>query len=258
MRKLLQIEFLKVSGYTAFKILMLGYFLAATTLFLSLHNFSFGPFQIFGQETLKFPYVWQNVAFVGKFLNLGLGIVIILLIGNEFSFGTAKQNLIDGLSRKQLVISKYLLLIIIALSATVFMFFVALIMGWANSVTISSSLVFKNVSFMLSYFLHAVGLMSLAAFIAYLFRKTAIATMFFLAYVVFLEAVLRLSIDADFTKYFPSRAISNLISTPYADFVSGMDLQLQNEAWNVYMLLVLFYAFAFFLLSIRIVNRRSL
>ncbi|GEM_PF-6840820 len=258
MNKLLKIEYAKVSGYAAFKILMLGYFLAAATLFLSLHNFSFGPFQIFGQETLKFPYVWQNVAFVGKFLNLGLGIVIILLIGNEFSFGTAKQNLIDGLSRRQLVISKYLLLLVIALGATVFMFFVALIMGWANSVTITGDLIFKNVAFMLSYFLHAFGLMSMAAFIAYLFRKTAIATMFFLAYAVFMEAILRLSIDADFTRYFPSKALSNLISTPYADLVSGMDLQLQNVAWNEYMLPALFYALLFFLLSMQVVKKRSL
>lgn len=254
----MQIEYVKVSGYTAFKILMLGYFLAATALFLSLHNFSFGPFQIFGQETLKFPYVWQNVAFIGKFLNLGLGIVMILLIGNEFSFGTAKQNLIDGLSRTQLVISKYLLLLVIAFGATAFMFFVALIMGWANSVTSTSALIFMNSGFMLSYLLHAIGLMSMAAFIAYLFRKTAIATMFFLAYAVFMEAILRMSIDADFTRYFPSKTLSNLISTPYADLVSGMDLQLQSEAWNEYMLIAVLYAHLFFLLSVRIVKRRSL
>ncbi len=258
MKKLFRIEYLKISSYQAFKILFAGYFLASAVLFFSLHNFSFGPFQLFGHETLKFPYVWQNVAFIGKYLNLGLGIIIALLIGNEFSFGTIRQNLIDGLSRNELVYAKYLLVLLFSLIATIFIAIIALILGYINSVVISPALLFKNIGFLFSYFIHTIGLLSIAAFIGFLFRKTAISILFFLSYTVFLEAILRSSMKADFTRYFPSKALNNLISTPYADFISGLDVPLQVSPWNIYIPVVLGYSLLFFVLTLRLMNKNSL
>lgn len=262
MKHLLNIEYRKVANYNAFKILLLGYLVAVVGLFLSLHNFSLGPLELFGQETLKFPYVWQNVAFIGKYFNLGLGILVILLIGNEFSFNTARQNVIDGLRRHDLVVSKYLVVLLLVAVSVLIMAIIGVLLGVINSVNYNLSLMVKDTGYLLGFGAHTFALLSLAAFIAYLFRKTAIAILFFLSYAVFVEAIFRGIIDAGFTKYFPSKSINSIINTPYVEIVAQMsensDITLQTSPWNEFLPIAVAYGIIFFILSIVLVKRRNL
>ena len=46
-------------------------------------------------------------------------------MANEYSNKTLKQNLIDGLSKKEFVLSKFYTVVLFALMSTVFVFFVS-------------------------------------------------------------------------------------------------------------------------------------
>ncbi len=47
-----------------------------------------------------FAHTWQTTSYVGGWLLLLPGLLLILLITNEFSFRTHRQNIIDGWARK--------------------------------------------------------------------------------------------------------------------------------------------------------------
>ena len=57
----------------------------------------------------NFPYIWHfNTWVAALFKALFLAIVIVSMMANEYSNKTIKQNLIDGLSKKEFVLSKFL------------------------------------------------------------------------------------------------------------------------------------------------------
>ena len=62
-------------------------------------------------------------------LNIVLGIIVIFVISNEYSFKTMRQNLIDGLNRNQLFVSKLLLISILTFLSTLVVYLSGLIAG---------------------------------------------------------------------------------------------------------------------------------
>jgi hypothetical protein len=48
----------------------------------------------------NFPFIWHFNTYIAAILKLFLAIVIVSMMANEYSYGTLKQNLIDGLSKK--------------------------------------------------------------------------------------------------------------------------------------------------------------
>ncbi|MDX1686059.1 MAG: ABC transporter permease, partial [Saprospiraceae bacterium] len=53
-----------------------------------------------------FVDIWQNLTWIYKKFSILLGFIIVISVCNEFSYGTVKQNIIDGLSRRQFLWSK--------------------------------------------------------------------------------------------------------------------------------------------------------
>ena len=51
------------------------------------------------------------------------------MMANEYSYGTLKQNLIDGMSKKEFVMSKFLTVVLFSGISTLFVFIVSLILG---------------------------------------------------------------------------------------------------------------------------------
>ncbi|PKP27579.1 MAG: hypothetical protein CVU06_01635, partial [Bacteroidetes bacterium HGW-Bacteroidetes-22] len=113
-KKLLTIEMLKIGSYRLFWVLI---FILAAGLAASFwgvesilqeatddarHN---SPIPIPDISLYSFPGVWHNLTFMAgtRMFLLLPAFVIILLVTNEYTFRTVRQNVIDGLSRDQIV-----------------------------------------------------------------------------------------------------------------------------------------------------------
>ena len=54
----------------------------------------------------NFPIIWHITTYFSALFKFFFAIVVVSMIGNEYSNKTLKQNLIDGLSKKEFVLSK--------------------------------------------------------------------------------------------------------------------------------------------------------
>lgn len=228
MRNLLYIEWIKYSRYRTMNVILGGYVLLLSLIFVSFTELSFGPFELFSKEAFRFPYVWQNVAFLSKFLNLYLCIAVIFMVSNEFSYRTIRQQVIDGLSRKQIILSKSYVVLLLSLASTLMVFVIGVIMGMINSNVVSFSLFTDRLDFVVAHFIHAFTLMSLAMLFSFLLKRNGLTVILFLTYAVFGEAIIRNTLPGDFTLYFPVKILTNLNEYPSIEAFEN-ELQLGKD-----------------------------
>ena len=153
MKRLLQIEFIKLWNNKSSRALILAYFLLLTSIALvAAIKFDIGPvkFHLAEQGIFNFPYIWHFNTFITAFFKLFLAIVIVSMMANEYSNKTIKQNLIDGLSKKEFILSKFLTVISFALISTVFVFVVSMILGLIYSDYNEFSIIFSDMEFILN------------------------------------------------------------------------------------------------------------
>ncbi|QCX00757.1 ABC transporter permease [Aggregatimonas sangjinii] len=178
MIRLLQIEFIKLWNNRSSKILIATYFILITSIALvSMIKFDFGDihFQLADQGIFNFPYIWHFNTFFVAWFKLFLAIVIVSMMANEYSNKTIKQNLIDGLSKKEFVLSKFLTVLVFALVSTVFIFVVSLILGLIYSDYNEVSIIFSDLEFIVAYFLKLTGFFSFCLFLGVLVKRSAFA-----------------------------------------------------------------------------------
>src|SRR5690606_13496066 len=125
-------------------------------------KFNIGDFQlhIADQGIFNFPYIWHFNTYIAAALKLFLAIVIVSMMANEYSYGTLKQNLIDGLSKKEFIASKFLTVVLFALASTVFVFLLSLVLGFSFSSYTEMGIVFSDLEYLLAYFIKLVGFFS--------------------------------------------------------------------------------------------------
>jgi hypothetical protein len=132
MFRLLTVELFKLKHSRSAKILSIIYFVlfSFTALFASI-NFDFGKFsfRIADQGIFNFPYIWHFNTYMVSIIKILLAIVIISMFTTEYSNRTLKQNLIDGLSKKEFILSKFYTLVAFSLASTVLVFLVSLVLG---------------------------------------------------------------------------------------------------------------------------------
>jgi len=214
MKKLFNLEKIKSLSYPVFKTLMIIHFLLffLVILIVSRMHFSVPGFSIKG--LYQFPNIWKFFPWVASWFNLFLAIVVIVLVGNEFSFRTFRQNVIDGLSRNDLIKGKLILILSIAVYTFLMVLLAVLIFGLINTRDLSFSLVFENSYLLLVYFVQAIGYMTLGLLISVLFRNNGLSIIMFILYFFPIEPIIRLMFKTEARRFFPIKIISNLTPTP--------------------------------------------
>ena len=147
MLRLLNIEFIKLKYNRASRILILTYFILLTCIALIASiKFDIGPIKFHLAELgiFNFPYIWHFNTFVAALLKFFLLLVIVSMVANEYSNKTIKQNLIDGLSKKEFILSKFYMVIVLSLISTIFVFAISLILGFVYSSYTELSIVFSD------------------------------------------------------------------------------------------------------------------
>mgnify|MGYP000609924264 CR=1 FL=1 len=226
MIRLLQIEFIKLWNNRASKVLILSYFFLLTSIALIASiKFNIGPikFHLADIGIFNFPYIWHFNTFITAFFKLFLAIVIVSMMANEYSNKTIKQNLIDGLSKKEFILSKFLTVLSFAIASTIFLFIVSLILGLTYSNYNEFSIIFSDLIFVLAFFVKLVGFFSFCLFLGILIKRSAFALGFLILWQI-MEGILRGLIrwklfDAETTEivmgFFPLQSMFNLIKEPF-------------------------------------------
>jgi ABC-type transport system involved in multi-copper enzyme maturation permease subunit len=230
MKRLLSIEFQKIWKNKASKVLLIAYFvlLSFIALIASI-KFSIGTFEIHiaDQGIFNFPYIWHFNTYVAALFKIFLAIVIVSMMANEYTYGTLKQNLIDGLSKKEFILSKFLVVGSFALASTLFVFIMSLILGYSFSSYNEFSIVFSDLEYLFAFFIKLVAFFSFCLFLGILVKRSAFALGFlfiwFIAEKIFYGILKFVILDGnDKTKnfadtiiqYFPIESMSNLIKEP--------------------------------------------
>ena len=226
MIRLLQIEFIKLWNNRASKVLIISYFVLLTSIALvAAIKFDIGPvkFHLADQGIFNFPYIWHFNTFITAFFKLFLAIVIVSMMSNEYSNKTIKQNLIDGLSKKEFILSKFLTVISFSIISTLFVFVVSLILGIIYSDFNELSIIFTDLEFLLAFFVKLMGFFSFCLFLGILVKRSAFALGFLILWQI-LEGIVRGIIrwklfDSDTTDaimgFFPLQSMFNLIGEPF-------------------------------------------
>jgi len=227
MLRLLNIEFQKLRYSKSSKILTIIYFVLITFIALIASiEFNFGNvnFRIADQGIFNFPFIWHFNSYIAALLKLFLAIVIVSMMSNEYSNRTLKQNLIDGLSKKEFILSKFYTLICFALLSTVFLFIVSLILGYSFSDFTELSIVFRDMEYLLAFFFKLTAFFTFCMFLGILVKRSAFALGFLfvwwifesIAYALLKFQVFKGSNTAEYiVQFFPLESMSNLIKEPF-------------------------------------------
>jgi len=284
MKRLLSIELQKIWQNKASRVLIISYFVILSFIaliasievdFLGLH------FKLADQGIFNFPYIWHFNSFVAIWLKLFLAVIIVSMMANEYSYGTLKQNLIDGLSKEEFVKSKIYTVVLFALGSTAFIFLMTLILGYSFSAYTELSIVFSDMSFLLGYFLNLLGFFAFCLFTGILIKRSAFALGFIFLWFI-IEQILKGIIWTTFfyqqpasagidtvMGFFPLESFSNLLVEPITRFHAikalGTQIDENNPMFNkdYYMhwyhaAISLFWTAFFMLMSYRILKKRDL
>ncbi len=277
MKRLLQIEYIKLWNNRASRILIIAYFVLLTSIALiAAIKFDIGPvkFHLAEQGIFNFPYIWHFNTFITAFFKLFLAIVIVSMMANEYSNKTIKQNLIDGLSKKEFILSKFLTVIAFAAISTVFVFVVSLILGLIYSDYTEFSIIFSDLEFLFAFFVKLVGFFSFCLFLGIFVKRSAFALGFLILWQVFegfVRGMLRWQVfDKETTEivmsFFPLNAMWNLIKEPFSRLsaVQSVANQIGEEITVNYhviwyeVLIVIAWTGIFIYLSYALLKKRDL
>lgn len=229
---LLRTEFRKIFPYRTFWVILAIYvLLLALLVYVSRSVMVSG--QSVGPSMYQFPGLWVRFTYIAYFFNLLLGILIIVLVTDEYSFRTLRQQVIDGLSRAELVLSKFYVILALAVFSTVFLLVLGLFFGLLYSNDTGIGAMLGQIDHLSYFFVQAVGYMALAMFFAFLVRKSGLAIIAFLAWSKIVEPIIHYQLDDSIDKYMPMKVFGSLTPMPGQEMLDQLTAptELLSPAW---------------------------
>ncbi|MCY4562762.1 MAG: ABC transporter permease [Flavobacteriaceae bacterium] len=279
MIRLVKIELFKLYHNRFARILVIIYFLLilSAVLFTSIEvDLTFVKFYFAEQGIFNFPYIWHFNTYMIAILKINLAIVVIYMINNEFVYRTLKQNLIDGLSKRDVLNSKFYTLVLFVISSTLFVFLLTLILGLIYSDYNELQIILTDMEYILAYGVKLLGFFSFCMLLVFLLKRAVIAIGMLIAWYI-LEKIIRAILNvrlkddyllqaSDIAQFFPLQSMSNLIAEPFTRFsiVRNIAQQTGNPITKNYditllsIVIVLAWTVLFYLWSYRILKKRDL
>ena len=189
-------------------------------------------------DLFTFPRSWELVAYAGSWMNMILlGFTGVFMVTLELSNRTLRQNIISGLNRWDLFLCKFTGLIAISALATLCYLFFGALAGFSESSNYNPAAALPPAGTVVCYFLQCLGYLLMGTLSGLYIRQTALATLAYLAYVLFIERIfywiLYLSLVkssvfpvlADILLLLPNKVLSALAPFP----VPQMALQMTGQ-----------------------------
>jgi ABC-2 type transport system permease protein len=255
-------------------LIFISFILPFTVLVLSsikINFFGFFTLELGELGIFNFPIIWHITTFFASYFKFFFAIVVVSMIGNEYSNKTLKQNLIDGLSKKEFILSKFYTIVFFSLCATVLIGVATFLIGLYYSSYTEASIIFREIEFLLAYFIKLVGFFSLCLFFGMLVKRSAFALgflviLYILEWIVFWGAYEALgNADTAFKvkNFMPLESIYKLIDQPaqrivMTKFPEKGDLVYDYAVHWYEIAIVLGWTALFIFLSYRLLKKRDL
>ncbi|HFS68153.1 MAG TPA: ABC transporter permease [Flavobacteriia bacterium] len=280
MKKLLQIEWIKLKNSRASKVLIGVYFILLLSISLvSMIQFDLGDIHIAvaDQGIFNFPFIWHFNTFFAGLFKIFLLLVVVSMTANEYANRTIKQNLIDGMSKKEFILSKFYMVVLLAFISTIFVFIVSLIQGLLYSDYREFSSITTDLVFLLAYFIKLVAFFSFGLFLGILIKRSAFAVgalgvWFIVEKVIYSLLRWKFFKDTDVyekvMQFFPLHAMAKVIIQPFTRFNKVKSLakstntkELLGIDWHIHsmqLVILIVWTFIFIYLSYWLLKRRDL
>lgn len=224
----------------------------------------------------NFPVVWQNMTYMFAIAKIFLAVIIITNVTNEYSNGTLKQNLIDGLSKREFIQSKILTNFVFASLSTLFVLVITFILG--VFIFPNDNSFFSGVEFIGAYFLKLMLFFSICLFFSIFLKKSAFALLGIVVWWMIEKAIhlvefmiYAFRLDWDFEKaaqtkfwiseYLPLNTSYNLIQFPEFEpmnFINGLEVFSLGKVDISFVIVAIVYTLLFWFLSFRLLKKRDL
>ncbi|MFL2625855.1 MAG: ABC transporter permease [Flavobacteriaceae bacterium] len=274
MIRLLQLELQKLILNRTSKILIfISFILPLCVIVLSaikINFFGFFTLELGELGIFNFPIVWHITTYFSALFKFFFAIVVVSMIGNEYSNKTLKQNLIDGLSKREFILSKFYTIVFFSLISTVIIFILSLVLGLVYSSYNEMSIVVREIEFLPAYFLKLLGFFSFCLFLGVLAKRSAFALAFLfvdfiLEWIVFGLIVWKSNIEmaTKIQNFFPLTAMSNLIKQPFqrvamSKFPEKNDLSYDYAVHFDSSIIVILWTAIFILSAYYLIKKRDL
>jgi len=213
MIRLLKIELLKIKSFRPFLLIVGAYLFFVPFTFISTYkvlSFNSIPFLPTSNQYFGFPDVYGYITYIMGWWTLFLSVLVIMITYNEINYKTERQNIIDGLSRKEFFLGKLYLFTGLSFAALAFAFLIALISGIISK---DMSEVFSGIVQLLAFFIQSMSYFSLAFFLIVLIRRATVAIIVFM-FLLFLEHFYTYQLGDVMAQYFFVNAFSDLTQFP--------------------------------------------
>ncbi len=194
-----QLEWLKMRNYRVFWILFAMYLLALLVVstggvfFLEWLKSKGADFDGIDPTIIPiydFPDIWQNITWLSAFFKLFPAFIVIISVNNDLTYNTLRQNVIDGISKRDYLLSKLALILFLALASSVFLLVIGLVTGFAYSHVLQLSFILQDTEFLLAFFIQVTAFCMLAFLLALFIRKSGFVIVALFLYTLMFEPIL--------------------------------------------------------------------
>jgi len=252
MLKNLMTEWLKIRNYRTFWVLLVLFVLCTIgvnyVFYETKSDSNMRQVSMLIGNPFSFPDIWQTVGYISSFLLFLPGLIVLILVTNEYNFRTHRQNIIDGISRLDFAAAKIFVAVKLAVFATVLTFLIAVFMGLSGNTAFSVD----NTVYLLYFFLQALTYTLAGLLFGFLFKRSGIAIALYFIYLFFLKNILGFLANhylSNTGDYFPVKSADSLIPIPvFHNLTKSMFAQPNVTALII---CTLIYLFAFCLIVVK-------
>lgn len=257
---LLKIEFSKVRNYRTFWVILMVYMVLVPLAFIGIGNLPL-PFLPEKSEMFGFPSVWNYITWSASWFNVLLGVLVVTLTCNEITFRTQRQNIIDGMSRSQMILSKFYFFAVLAAAVTFYTFLIGLIFGICYT---GFNDIFSGIDYIAIYFVQTLGYFAFAFFFAVLIKRAALSIVLYIV-IILLRSLYSLALGPTLAQFFPINVIGDLTPFPFfkeiLEFAAKQDPNFEEPfiiSQTLRSSLALIYTAIFTYIGYFVVKRRDL
>ncbi|PSL50051.1 ABC-2 family transporter [Chitinophaga niastensis] len=191
MKQIIHTEWLKVKNYRTFWVmLLLALIIILAGNLMVADRFSSPDFQNVSKlmgNPFSFPDIWLTMASLNSYISVLFGPLLIILVTNEYTYRTNRQNVIDGWERKQFVYAKLFWLVALSLTALAVATLSAAVLG---AIYGNKPFSLEGYSYMVYYFMQLTVMLTIALLISVLAKRAGLAIVLFMAYNMMLDQLL--------------------------------------------------------------------
>ncbi len=183
-------------------------------------------------SVFSYPTIWHNITYLASWFKLILAVLVVIVVTNEYNYKTIRQNIIDGMSKWEIIWGKELVILLLSTTSTLFMMLLILFVGKDNA----NNDIFEGSEYIISYFISLLVYLNFAYFLSTWLKKAGLAIALLFLYTILIENIISWSIPNSIEPYLLMNTIDSLIPSPVGQ-ITGKDVSANLSISNIGMCL---------------------